>query len=56
MSLVLHPLQVVLAAISESIRKQQQEVIEYLQVENQILREKLVAKRVLLSDDQRTWG
>ena len=53
MSFVLHPLQVVLAALSENIRKQQQEVIEYLQVENQILREKLGNKRVLLSDDQR---
>ena len=53
MSFLLQPLQVVLAVLSESIRNEQQKVIEYLQVENQILREKLGGKRVLLSDDQR---
>ena len=53
MSFLLHPLQVVLAALSENIRKQQQEVVEYLLLENQILREMLGAKRVLLSDAQR---
>ena len=53
MSFLLHPLQVVLAVLSESVRKEQEKVIEYLQLENQILREKLGGKRVLLSDDQR---
>lgn len=53
MSFLLHPLQVVLAALSECIRKQQQEAIDYLLLENQILREKLGTKRVLLSDAQR---
>ena len=53
MLFLLQPLQVVLAVLSESIRNEQEKVIEYLQVENQILREKLGGKRVLLSDDQR---
>ena len=53
MSFLLQPFQVVLAVLSESIRKEQQKVIEYLQLENQILREKLGGKRVLLTDDQR---
>ena len=53
MSFLLQPFQLVLAVLSEFIRKEQQEVIEYLQLENQILREKLGNKRVLLNDDQR---
>ena len=53
MSFLLHPLQVVLAVLSESTCREQEKVIEYLQLENQILREKLGGKRVLLSDDQR---
>ena len=35
------------------MNRQQQEVIEYLQTENQILKEKLGNKRILLNDDQR---
>jgi hypothetical protein len=53
MSILLQPLQILLAVLSESIRKEQQKVIQYLQLENQIHREKLGGKRVLLSDDQR---
>jgi hypothetical protein len=53
MSFLLQPLHVVLTVLSESIRKEQEKVIEYLQLENQILREKIGGKRVLLSDDQR---
>jgi putative transposase len=53
MLFLLQPLQVALAVLSESIRNEQEKVIEYLQLENQILREKLGGKRVLLSDDQR---
>ncbi len=53
MSFLLQPLQVVLAVLSESIRKEQEKGIEYLWLENQILCEKLGGKRVLLSDDQR---
>ncbi len=53
MSFLSQPSQVVLAVLSETIRKEQQKVIEYLQLENQILREKLGGKRVLHTDDQR---
>ena len=35
------------------INRQQQEMIEYLQEENKILREKLGKKRIILNDDQR---
>ena len=35
------------------VNQQQQEVIEYLRTENQVLKEKLGKKRILLSDDQR---
>jgi hypothetical protein len=41
MSFLLNLLQIVLAALSEYTRKQQQEVIEYLLLENHILRKKL---------------
>jgi transposase len=47
------PWKIVLAALSELVRKEQEKVIEYLQLENQILREKLSGNRVLLNDDQR---
>jgi putative transposase len=47
------PWKIVLAALSEFVRKEQEKVIEYLQLENQILREKIGGKRVLLRDDQR---
>jgi len=53
MSFLLQPFQIVFAALSEFIRQEQEKVIEYLQLENQILREKIAAKRVLLNDDQR---
>ena len=35
------------------VHRQQQEVIDYLRTENQVLKEKLGKKRILLSDDQR---
>ena len=35
------------------MNRQQQEVIEYLRTENQVLKEKLGKKRILLNDDQR---
>ena len=47
------PWKIVLAALSEFVRREQEKVIEYLQLENQILREKIGGKRVLRSDDQR---
>jgi hypothetical protein len=42
----LQPLHMVLAVLSELIRKEQQKVIEYLQLENQLLREKIGGRRV----------
>ena len=53
MSFLLQPLNVFFAVLVEHVRKQQEMVIEYLQLENQVLREKLAGKRVLLNDDQR---
>jgi hypothetical protein len=35
------------------VHREQQQVIEYLRTENQVLREKLGRKRILLNDDQR---
>ncbi len=53
MSFLLQPWQLIIAVLSEWVRQQQEQVIEYLQTENQILREKHGTKRVLLNDDQR---
>ena len=53
MSFLLQPLNIFFAVLVERVRKQQEMVIEYLQLENQVLREKLAGKRVLLNDDQR---
>ncbi len=35
------------------MNRQQQQVIEYLRTENQVLKEKLGKRRILLTDDQR---
>ena len=53
MTFVLQPWQLYLVIVAGWIHRQQQEVIEYLRTENQILKEKLDTKRILLSDDQR---
>src|SRR5450755_4380769 len=53
MNFVLQPWQLLLAILAGWINRQQQEVIEYLRTENQILKEKLGKRRILLSDDQR---
>jgi hypothetical protein len=39
--------------LASQLNREQQRIIEYLQVENQVLREKLGKGRVLLNDDQR---
>ena len=49
----LQPLHVMLVVLSEYVRREQEKQIEYLQVESQILREKIGGSRVMLSDDQR---
>ena len=40
-------------AIAGWMNRQQQQVIEYLRTENQVLREKLGTKRVLLNESQK---
>jgi hypothetical protein len=51
--LVLQPLHLFVAILAGVVHQEQQRVIEYLRTENQVLREKLGKKRVLLNDDQR---
>ena len=53
MNFILEPWQLLFVILASWINKQQQEVIEYLRTENQVLKEKLGAKRILLNDDQR---
>jgi hypothetical protein len=53
MSFILHPWHLLVFALSAWINREQEEVIQYLQAENQILREKLGPGRILLNDDQR---
>lgn len=42
-----------LAILTGWVNLRQQEVTSYLRTENQVLREKLGTKRILLNDDQR---
>lgn len=53
MSFILQPWQLMLVVLAGWINEQQQQVIEYLQTENHVLKEKLGPKRILLNDDQR---
>ena len=53
MSFVLQPWQLLLVVLAGCLNRQQQQVIEYLRTENQVLKEKLGKKRILLTDDQR---
>src|SRR5580692_6397135 len=50
---ILQPWQVLLSSLAGWINRELQQVIEYLRTENQILREKLGKRRILLDDDQR---
>jgi hypothetical protein len=50
---VLKPWQLFLMILAGWINRHQQDVIEYLEAENRVLKEKLGKKRILLSDDQR---
>jgi hypothetical protein len=56
MSFVLKPWQLWIVAMAGWINQQQQEVIEYLQAENQVLKELHGKRRLLLNDDQRRSG
>jgi putative transposase len=53
MAFVLQPWYLLLAILAGWVNREQQEAIEYLRTENQVLREKLGTKRILLDDDQR---
>jgi transposase InsO family protein len=53
MSIIIQPWQLFLLSLSGWINRHQQHAIEYLITENQILKEKLGKKRILLNDDQR---
>jgi hypothetical protein len=53
MDFVLQPWQFYFLVLSGWVHRQQQEVIAYLRTENQVLKEKLGKKRILLNDDQR---
>jgi len=53
MEFVLHPWHVLVLTLSALMNREQQKAVEYLKTENQVLREKLGKKRLLLNDDQR---
>ena len=53
MSFILQPWQLYLLILSGGINREQQEVSEYLRSDNQLLKEKLGKRRILLDDDQR---
>ena len=53
MNFVLQPWQLLLLILAGWINRQQQQVIDYLRTENQILKEKLGKRHILLTDDQR---
>jgi len=53
MEFIFQPWQLYFLILTGWINREQQEFIEYLRTENQVLREKLGKKRVLLNDDQR---
>ena len=53
MNFLLHPWQVLLLILAGLINRDLQEVIDYLVMENRVLREKIGSKRILLSDNQR---
>jgi putative transposase len=53
MNFVLQPWHIWILSVSAWVNREQAQVIEYLMTENQVLREKLGKKRILLNDDQR---
>lgn len=53
MSFIFQPWHLCLVVLAGWANRQQQEVIEYLRTENQVLKEKLGRRRILLNDDQR---
>jgi hypothetical protein len=53
MATVLHPWQILVAAMAGWITRQQDAAIEYLREENRVLKQQLGRKRLKLTDDQR---
>ena len=53
MNFILQPWHIALASLAGWVNRQQQQVIDYLRAENQVLKEKLGQRRILLNDDQR---
>ncbi|MCY2995430.1 MAG: integrase core domain-containing protein [Planctomycetota bacterium] len=53
MNFILQPWQLFFLVLAGWVNRQQQQVIEYLRTENQVLKEKLGKKRILLDDEQR---
>jgi len=53
MNFILQPWQLLFVILAGWVNQQQQQVIDYLRTENQILKEKLGKRRILLDDDQR---
>ena len=53
MGLPMDPFRLLLISLTGWLNQQQQDVIEYLQEENRILREQLGGKRLRFNDDQR---
>ena len=53
MSTVLHPWQILVAAMAGWISRQQDAIIEYLREENRVLKQQLGRRRLRLTDDQR---
>ncbi len=53
MAFILDPWQLLIFILAGWINRHQQDAIEYLRTENQILKEKLGKRRILLNDDQR---
>jgi hypothetical protein len=53
MRLPLDPFRLLLISLAGWVNQQQQDVIDYLQEENRVLREQLGGKRLRFSDDQR---
>ena len=53
MSFIFQPWQFYFFILAGWVNHQQQEMIDYLRTENQVLKEKLGKKRILLNDDQR---
>jgi len=53
MNTMIYPWQLLVVSLAGWLNRQQQAVVEYLQTENQVLKEKFGKKRILLNDDQR---